>query len=115
MSELERFMAQSTLLCATAWPEDRRNKQLSKSYIAQLAEEVGELAKACRRFWGRSLRPEESEQGNNEPIIEEAGDVLFVVLRICWLYRVNPTMAIQQALDKFEVRLKKVEAARRPA
>jgi len=102
-------MQRAARLARRAWPEeqDRPVEGLCKELLAHLLEEGGELAGAIRSYHGRRLRPEVS--GSHKEVTLEMGDVLIVCLRIAFLQQVDPYLAIDLSLDKFERRVEALE------
>lgn len=92
---------------ATAWPEEKNEneKVVMHSMLTKLLEEAGELAGACRNYYGSKSRPDKPGTDSIEEIEGEVGDVLVVALRICSLYKIDAATVLNKTMEKFQSRL----------
>lgn len=72
--------------------------------LARLLEESGELSGAVKSYFGRPLRPE-VKTGDLHAIHGEIGDTLVIIYRLCDMFHIAPSVAIDRALNKYENRL----------
>lgn len=101
---LDEQMKRATQLAHAAWPDDKPGQALRDALFAHLLEECGELYGAARDYDGRSLRPDKP-RGSLLAIQDELGDVFVILLRIADSYSLQPSTAIDAALNKFARRL----------
>jgi NTP pyrophosphatase (non-canonical NTP hydrolase) len=106
---LLKFQTMAGILAGVAWPTQNQDLgRLDAELGDKLAEEVGELAKVCRRHgiggrqdWQGAL----TSTATTDEVMDEAGDVLFVLARRALLHGVNLEMAGERSLAKFLMRL----------
>ena len=72
--------------------------------LARLLEEAGEISGAVKSYFGRPLRPE-VRTGDLHAVQAEIGDCLVIVYRLCDMFQIAPSVAIDRALNKYENRL----------
>ncbi|NLN26666.1 MAG: nucleotide pyrophosphohydrolase [Firmicutes bacterium] len=70
-----------------------------------LTEEVGELARSVRTLGTTRWGHEEEGEGSEEQILEELGDVLFLIARIASGAGVDLNEATVKVIDKIERRV----------
>ncbi len=70
-----------------------------------LTEEVGELARAIRKTDKQRLGHENEAAGSRQDIVEELGDVLFLLARISLIAGVDLGDAAQAVLEKIARRI----------
>lgn len=70
-----------------------------------LTEELGELAQAVRRLGRKRWGHDGEAVGSRDDVTEEAGDVLFLLARICLITGVDLSEAADRVLGKIERRL----------
>lgn len=72
--------------------------------LARLLEEAGEISGAVKSYFGRPLRPE-VQRGDIHAVQQEIGDCLVIIYRLCDMFQIAPSVAIDWALNKYENRL----------
>ena len=84
------------------WIQDIGVRYFSElTNLAQLVEEVGELARIMSRTYGeQSFKSSESEISPKEMLQDELADVLFVLICIANQTGVDLTEALRKNLDK---------------
>lgn len=80
----------------------------------KILSETGEMAGAIEDYFGRYDRPDK-KSGSREKVIEEWGDAVVMFLRVAKMFDIDPALAIDQSLDKYEGRLKAIEEQHRAA
>ena len=79
--------------------------------LAKILSEAGELAGAVENYFGRHDRLG-IEAGNLASVQEEWGDVAVMLLRVATMFDIDPALAIDRSLAKYEQRLDEIEARR---
>jgi len=103
---MNRFQTLATALAAIAWPEEMQDRgRLDAELGDKLAEEMGELAKVCRRHGGHRTHWRGAQQVTDAEVLDEVGDVLFVLARRAALHGIDLKDAAHRAVDKFSSRL----------
>lgn len=73
------------------------------SNLAQLTEEVGELARIINRLYGQQTK-KDNETISKEALADELADILFVTICLANQTEINLQEAFQQNLQKKQVR-----------
>lgn len=103
---VSEFQIAATALAAIAWPDEKNDPgRLDAELGDKLAEEVGELAKVCRRHGSHRTHWRNAEQMTDADVLDEVGDVLFVLARRAALHGIDLGAAADRALGKFHARL----------
>jgi NTP pyrophosphatase (non-canonical NTP hydrolase) len=105
--DLDQYRRNVARLAHDAWPEDitQQPKIMNDQLFARLLEETGELAQVTRKSYGRRIGREEEEHISKASVMDEIGDVLFLLARIADLHDVQLSQAAQRSLDKLEHRI----------
>lgn len=70
-----------------------------------LTEELGELARALRKLGSTRWGHEDEAVGSKEDVVEELGDLLFLLARVALITGVNLEDAASAVVGKIERRL----------
>jgi NTP pyrophosphatase (non-canonical NTP hydrolase) len=106
---LKQFQGMAVNLAAIAWPNEQDDPgRLDAELGDKLSEEVGELAKVCRRHRGHRTHWWGAQQTTDDEVLDEVGDVLFVLARRAAVHGIGLEAAAQRAVDKFQDRLHKL-------
>lgn len=79
-----------------------------KSVISKVHEELGELESALNE--NENDTTHRSEPSSSEEIVEELGDLLFVIANLARKFDISPEMALSEANAKFTRRFRRIEA-----
>lgn len=74
--------------------------------LARLVEEIGEAAQALRILHGRKNKP--NDVPSHEAVVEELGDCLLLLFKLCNIGKVLPSEAIQVVMEKLNKRLEEL-------
>lgn len=100
-----RLQHEATRLAAIIWPDDRPGVPLADALIARLCEETGELAQAVRRHGRLRFGHGDEVSGTELDVLEELGDVLFLLARIADLAGVELGDAAVAVVEKIQRRM----------
>ena len=103
--DLSTFQSQVGELTAT-WT-DPKSIENTESIVMLLTEEFGELSRAIRKSRGaRSTHPDEAP-GSPDDVVDELGDVLFLLARLALVSGVDLDRAGSLVIDKIRLRVER--------
>ncbi|MBC9783524.1 hypothetical protein H1S01_03230 [Heliobacterium chlorum] len=106
IDNLGLFQFEAKELAAQIFLNDKPGKILGDQLTARLCEEVGELARAVRRFGCHRIGHPDEKPGTTDEVIDEIGDVLFLTARIAELCDVKLSEAAGKVIIKLEQRMR---------
>jgi NTP pyrophosphatase (non-canonical NTP hydrolase) len=82
--------------------------------FTHLVEEVGELGEAITvKLGDRKSGSGESALADHDDIEEEIGDILFAILSIASMFRINASKAIEKTFKRYKRKLDKLNNSRK--